>query len=151
MQFFLLLPEQLFGLLERPCLFFQPAVAFRELLLLALQFSARACDCFSNFFGSHRRFNRVQHDADAFRQLIEEREVDVVEALERREFDDGLHIAFEQDRQDDDVVWRGFAQAGVDLDVIAGDVRDEDALLLERALADEAFPGWNSLVSVLRS
>ena len=33
------------------------------------------CDCLQQVFGAHRRFDRVEHDADALRELLEEREV----------------------------------------------------------------------------
>ena len=45
------------------------------------------------------------------------------EAVEGRELDDRLDLAFEQDRQDDDVHRRGLAEAGADLHVVVGHVR----------------------------
>jgi hypothetical protein len=50
---------------------------------------------------------------------------------------DRLDLALEQDRQDDDVERRRLPEAGGDVDVVAGDVAEEDALLLVGALADQ--------------
>ena len=44
-------------------------------------------------------------------ELVEERLVRRAEALERRQLEHGLHLAFEDDRQHDDVQRRGVAQA----------------------------------------
>ena len=50
-------------------------------------------------------------------------------------------LAFEQDRQDDDVERRRLAEARADLDVVVGHVGEQDALLLEGALPDQALAG----------
>src|SRR5262249_37742065 len=81
----------------------------------------------------------VEHDADRLGELVEEGEVDVAEAIERGELDDRLDLALEDDRQHDDVDGLGLAEAGADTDVIAGHLAEEDPLLLEDALADEAL------------
>ena len=87
------------------------------------------CSCFGQrlallqqLFGPHGRRDGVQHDADALRELIEERQVDVAELLERGQLDHRLHFAFEQHRQHDDAERRRLAQARRDLDVILRDV-----------------------------
>ena len=149
LQFFLLLPQQLFGSLQRSGLRFQAPVAFRELLLLALQLFGQSLRLLQQLLGPHRGFDRVEHDAHAFDELIEEREVDFVEAAERRQFDDGLNLSFKQHRQHDDVQRRRFAQTGVDADVVGRDLREQDALLLECALPDEPFAVPERLAEVL--
>ena len=73
------------------------------------------------------------------RELIEERQVDVAELVERGQLDHRLDLAFEQHRQHHDAERRRFAQAGADLDVIVRHVGDQDALLLQRALAHQPF------------
>ena len=60
------------------------------------------CDCLSSS-PSHRRGDGVEDDADALGELVEEGQVDVAEAVERRQLDDRLDLALEQHRQDDDV------------------------------------------------
>ncbi len=61
------------------------------------------------------------------------------ERRERRELDHGAHRALEEDRQHDDVERRRLAEAGVDPHVVAGNVGEQDPLLLLRALADQAL------------
>ncbi len=70
----------------------------------ALSSSVSVWDCFEQLLGPHTRRDGVQHDADTFRQLIEERGESSVEPLERGQLDDGLDLAFEEDGHDDDVV-----------------------------------------------
>ena len=64
--------------------------------------------------------------------------------------DDKLHhrldLAFEEDRQHDDVRGRRFAKTRADLDVILRHIREEDALLLERGLADQSFAETEAIV-----
>ncbi len=52
---------------------------------------------------------------------------------------------FEQDGQNDDVHGRRFAQSRADLDVIGRNFGQQDALLLERRLADESLTGMNAV------
>ena len=61
------------------------------------------CDCFSS--SSVRMFAamRVEHDADALGELVEERQVDLAEAVEGGQLDDRLDLALEEHRQHDDV------------------------------------------------
>ena len=74
-----------------------------------------------------------------WRQLVEEGEVRGGERLERRQFDHGLGLAFEQHRQDDDARGLGLAQAGLNLRVVRRHVGEQDPLLFHGALADQAF------------
>src|SRR5207248_3137691 len=91
---------------------------------------ARLARSIRQFFRSHRCRDRVEHDTDRFGELIEERQVDIAESLERCELDDRLHLAFEQDRQNDNVQRRRLAQTGIDLNVIGWDIGQQDAILL---------------------
>ena len=75
--------------------------------------------------------------------------MDVAEAVERRQLDHRLDLSFEQNRQDDDVQRRRFAQTGVDVDVIGRHVGEQDALFLEGALSDQSFAGSEAVRDVL--
>ena len=61
-------------------------------------------------FRARIRLDRVQDDADAFRELIEKRLVRRIELLERGKFHDRFHLALKQDRQHDNVHRRRFTQ-----------------------------------------
>src|SRR5262249_39685747 len=84
--------------------------------------------------------DRVQHDADTFRELIQKRDVNFGELLEGGQLHDGLHFTFEQHRQNDDGGRSARTEARLDFDVAFGNVTNQDALLLPSALADQAFP-----------
>ena len=91
-------------------------------------------------FGAHRRFDRVEHDADRFGQLIEEQQVRRMERRQRRQFDDRLDLAFEQHRQHDDA--RSAPPRTVP-EVMRMEserhVVEQQAFLFHAALADEPF------------
>ena len=69
--------------------------------------------------------------------------------LEGGQLDDGLDLPLEEHREHDDVGGGGLAQPGVDLDVVVGDVGQQDALLLERALPDQPLALAESVGDVL--
>ena len=96
----------------------QPPVALRELLLLALQFFGERLRLLQQLLRSHGGLDRVEHDAHALHQLIEEREMHLAESAEGSEFDDRLYLPLEQHRQNDDVQRRRFAQTRVDADIV---------------------------------
>ena len=75
--------------------------------------------------------------------------MDLAERQEARELDDRLHLALEQDRQHDDVARRRLAEPRRDLDVVVGNVRQQDRLLLERRLPDEALAEVEAVADVL--
>ena len=93
-------------------------VAFRELLrlllellvgllqlaLLRLQFGGELLRLLEQAFGLHGRFDRVEHDADAGGELIEERGLQRRERADRRKLDDRLDLVLEQHRQHDHVL-----------------------------------------------
>ena len=152
LQLFLLLLEQLFGLPQRARLRFELGVRALELVLLllqllrlALQLLRQLLRLLEQLLGAHVRLNHVQHDADRLGELIEERLVDLAERQEARELDHRLHLALEQDGQDDDVARRRFAEAGRDLDVVVRNVLQQNRLLLERRLSDESFAGREAI------
>ena len=130
-------------------LVFQFRVGLLQFLLLALQFAGQGLRLLEQIFGAHVRFDGVQHDADGFGELIEERLVRRAEAVEAGQFHDRLDAAFKHDRKHDDVQRLGFAQAGGDLDVIAGHVGQQDLFLFQGALADQSFAELEAVVDVL--
>ena len=115
------------------------ALVFCNWKLLALQLFGQRLALLQQLLGPHGGANRVQHDADGLRELIEKRQVNIAELAERGQLDGRLYVAFEQHRQHHDADRSRAAQAGIDPDVIARDVGDQDALLLLGALADQAL------------
>ena len=93
-----------FGLLlgQQLRFFLQLGVGGLQLELLAAQLFGQRLALLQQLLGPHGGGDGVQHDADGLRELVEERQVDIVELPEGRELDDGLHVAFEQHRQHDD-------------------------------------------------
>ena len=96
---------------QQPGLLLQLLVGLLQLLLLALQLPGQRLRLLEQVLGAHVGLDRVEHDADAFGQLIEERLVGRAEALEGGQLEHGLDLALEQDRQHDDVGGRRLAQA----------------------------------------
>ena len=104
---------------EQAGLFLQLLVGLLQFLLPALQLLRERLRLREQVLGAHVGFDRVDHDADRFGQLVEERLVRGAEALEGGELEHALDLAFEHDRQHQDVRGEAFAQAGADLDVVA--------------------------------
>ena len=88
---------------EQPGLLLQLLVGLLQFFLPALQLLGQRLRLLEQVFGPHVGFDRVEHDADALGELIEERLVRRVEPLERGQLEHGLDLAFEHDRQHDDV------------------------------------------------
>ena len=108
-----------------------------QLLLPALQLLGQRLRLLEQVLGPHVGLDRVEHDADALGQLVEEGLVRRIEALERGQLEHALDLALEDDRQHDDVLRRRVAQAGGDADVVGRHVGEQDLLLLQGALADQ--------------
>ena len=124
---------------EQAGFFLQLLVGLLQFFLAALQFLGQRLRLLEQIFRPHVGFDRVEHDADALGQLIEERLVGGIEPLERGQLQHRLHLAFEHHRQHDDVGRRGVAQAGRDADVIRRHVGQEDFFFLQGTLADQSF------------
>src|SRR5581483_10475627 len=71
------------------------------------------------------------------------------ERLERRQLDHSEHGPLEENRQHDDVQGRRLTQSRVDLDVVRRHLREQDPLLLQRALADETLAQTEEAAEVL--
>ena len=86
-------------------------VGLLQFALLALQLAGELLALLQQVLGLHGGFDRVQHDADRGGQLLEEGDLQLGEVAERGELDHRLDLAFEQHRQDDDVLGRRLEQA----------------------------------------
>src|SRR6266853_6249393 len=128
LQLLLLILEQSLGVLQILRLLLQTVVGFLELLLLALQLLGERLRLLEQGLGAHVCLDGVEYHADAFSQLVEERQVRFAELPERGKLDDRLDFAFKQHREDDDVQWRGGTENRADADVVVGDVLEENAL-----------------------
>src|SRR6185437_13781001 len=106
---------------------------------LILKLLRKLLRLFEQLLGAHIRDHHVQHHADTFAELVKEDLVNLAERVERRQFDHGPDISFKQNWQNDDVQWRSLAQARTYLNVIGRNPGEQDALFLERALADQSL------------
>jgi hypothetical protein len=61
----------------------QLLVGLLQFLLLRLQFGGQLLRLLQQAFGLHRGFNAVEHDADARRELLKERQVRCGECAQR--------------------------------------------------------------------
>ena len=84
LQLLLLLLQELLGGLERVRLLLEPGVGLLELLLLVRQLLGQRLGALQELLGAHVGLDRVQDDADALGELVEEGEVDLAEAVGRR-------------------------------------------------------------------
>ena len=126
LQLVLLLLEQLLGLLQRAGLLLQPLVGLGQRVLLALQALGQRLRLPQQLLGPHVGRDRVEHDADALGQLLEEGEPDLVELVEGGELQHRPGLALEQHRQHRDAPGWRLAQARRDLDVALGQVVDPE-------------------------
>src|SRR6266404_6208419 len=94
---------------------------------------ASDCDCVS------RSSVRVFASMVLMTMLIDERLVRGAEPVERGELQDALDLAFEDDRQHQNVLRRRGAQARENPDVVDRHVRQQDLLLVHRALPHQAL------------
>ena len=91
-------------------------VGLLQLLLLRLQLAGELLRLLEQTFGLHRRFDRVEHDADRGGELFEEHGLQRGEFVERGELDHRLDLVFEQHRQHDDVARHRLEQRRSDRD-----------------------------------
>ena len=125
---------------EQPRLGAQLLVGLLQLALAGLQLDGELLRLREQALGAHRRLDGVEHDADALRELLEEGQVRGGEGLERGQLDDRLGLPFEEHGQHDDARPGGPRRDWSEMrDVVRRHVGEQDALLLHRALADEAL------------
>ena len=123
----------------------QLLVGLLQFLLLRLQFDGELLRLLEQALGAHGGLDRVEHHADGLRELFQERQVGRREGAQRGQLDHGLGLALEQRREHDDVARLGLAQAGMDLRVVGRHIGEQNALLLDRALADQPFAQRDAL------
>ena len=121
-----------------------------QLFLLRLQFGRQLLRLLEQALGLHRRFDAVEHDADAGGELIEEGLLQIGERRDRRELDDRFDLALEQDGQNNQVGRLHLEQAAPDRHDVGRHVGDEHRARIDRALPDRgprptgAVSGWPS-------
>ena len=71
----------------------QTPVALGEFFLLALQLFGQRLRLRQKLLRAHGGGDGVQHDAHALGELIEERQVDIAEMMERSQLDHRFHFA----------------------------------------------------------
>ena len=120
LQLVLLLAQQLLGLLQRAGLLLQPLVGLGERLLLRLQALGEGLALLEQLLGPHIGGDRVEHDADALGELLEEGQADLVELVERGQLEHRLGFALEQNGEHHQAPGWGFAETGAHLDVVVG-------------------------------
>ena len=96
---------------QQPRFLLQLLVGLLQLLLLALQLAGEALGLLQQLLGAAVGLDGVEHDPDRLRELLQEREVGLVEAVEGGQLHHRLHLALEDDGQHDDVQRRGLARA----------------------------------------
>src|SRR6266567_3802498 len=75
--------------------------------------------------------------------------MDLAEGKERRKLDRGLHLAFEQHWQDEDILRRRLPESGCNLYVVSRYVREKYRFLLESRLSYQSFPEMEAIRNVL--
>ncbi len=112
--------ERRLGLLDFAVLGFDFGLLFGQQLRFFFQFGVGLLQLFGQrlallqqFLGTHGRGDGIQHDAETLRHLIEKRQMDIAELVERRQFDHRLGFAFEQHRQHHDAGRRGLPRLDV--------------------------------------
>ena len=129
--------------------FLQFVVGVLQFFLAALQFFGQRLRLLEQIFRSRIRFDGIQHDADGFHELIEERLVRRAELFERGQFHHRLDLAFEQHRQHDDVGRRRLAQTGSDLNVIRRRIGERMRSFSSAAWPTRPSPRANLLPTIL--
>src|SRR5579872_4756058 len=111
-------------------------VGLLQFALLRLQFGRELLRLFQQAFGLHRGFNRVEHDADARRELLEKGEMRRGERAERCQLDNRFDAILKQNRKHYDVTWHGFKETRSNRRRASWKISDQHAALFGGALAD---------------
>ncbi len=139
LELFALVLQQSLRLLQIHRLLLEPVVRGLQFLLPRLELAGQQLRLHQQVLGAHPGLDRVEHDADAFGQLGEERHVRVARDAQQGELDDGLDLPFEQHRQDDDADRLSRSERRADAQEIVRHVLDDDRALFGRALPDQPF------------
>ena len=109
-----------------------------------LQFEGELLRLLQQVLGSHRGFDRIQHDANRLGELFEEGQVGRREGFQRRQLDHGLGVTLEQHRQHDDVRGSGRAEARMHACVVLRHAGQQNTLFFQRALPDQPLAELDS-------
>ena len=118
-------------------------VGLLQFLLLGLQFAGELLRLLQQAFGLHRRLDRVEHDADAVGELLEEGHLRRRERADRAELDDGLDLAFEQHGKHDEIFRHDREQRRVDRGRVGRNVGEHAAGACPSRLPDQPFAELN--------
>ena len=116
-------------------LLLQLLVGLLQFTLLRLQFSGELLRLLEQPFRLHGCFDGVEHDTDAGGQLLEEHRLQRRELGHRCQFDDGLDLIFEEDRQNHDVARHDLEQRGCDRHGVRRHVGDQHPALIGMRIA----------------
>ena len=114
-------------------------VGLLQLALLGLQLGGELLRLLEEILGLHRCFDRIENDADAGGELLEEGDLECGEGRDRGEFDDRLDLVLEEDRQYHDVPGLHPEKGRADRHDRIGNVGDQPAPRVDRTLADQAL------------
>ena len=126
-------------------------VGLLQLALLGLQLGGELLRLLEQTFGLHRRFDRIQHDADGGRQLFEES--DICRSVKRPSEASSMTALTwpsNRDRQHDGIARRRPEQAGADGHHVRRHLGDQHAPRVARALADEPLAELQALGVAVR-
>src|SRR5205807_2641796 len=110
-------------------LFLQFRVRFLQLLRQGLAL-------FEQFFRPHSSCNRVEHNANALRQLVEKSKMHLIVLPERRKLNNSLRLALKQHWKDDDADWSALSEAGSNPDRVSRNVGYKNSCSFGSALTD---------------
>ena len=116
----------------------QLIVRLLQLLLLSLELRRQLLRLLQQAFRAHGGLDRIEHDADAFRQLGQKGQMRRGKFRQRGQLDDRFGLSLKENRQNDQVARPSFAEARADADVVRRDVGKQDSPLLHGALAHES-------------
>ena len=112
---------------------------FLQLGVRFLQLLRQSLTLLEQFLGTHGGGDRIQHNADALRELIEEGQVNIAEVPEGSQFQYGLGFPFKQYGEHHNAGRRTFPKAGSDPYVVLRNFRHQNAALFVAALSDKAL------------
>jgi hypothetical protein len=121
-------------------LLLQLLVGLLQFALAGLQLGGELLGLLQQALGLHRGLDRIQHDADARGELLDERYLQIGERTNRCKLDHRFYLPLVQHRQHDHVVRRHLEQARADRHHIRRKICDQQPPAVHRALTDQPLP-----------
>ncbi len=118
---------------KQSCLGAKFLIGLLKLALARLELDGQLLRLLEQALGAHRRLDRVEHNADTRRKLIEEDEVRGGKGFEGGKLDDRLDLAFESQGQYHDTRGRGVPKTGTDAGVVRRHVAEENTACFSMA------------------